>query len=167
MMKNVKIFRYLAYGLEILLLFILGTTPSLIPEIFGAAPCFLIALAVAVSVFESEIPSMVVGLFCGLLTDLGYSNSVGVFTITLTIVCFILGFCANNIITIRFWNVILIAFFVIAAAICLHFVFTYVVHGYDNMSVYFVNHYISRIVQTFLCVIPLFFLNKFIYSTLS
>ena len=167
MMKNMKFFRYLSFSLEIILLFILNTTPNFLPEVFGATPCLLLSLAMAIAVFESEVPAMFFGLFCGLLTDIGYSQGVGIFTVSMTIVCFALGFCANNIITIKFWNFMLISTVVIASVISLHFVFEYVLRGYSDMGVYYVNHYISRIVQTILCVIPLFFANKFIYSTLN
>ncbi len=167
MMKNMKFFRYLSYSLEIILLFILGTTPNLMPEIFGSTPCLLFSLAMAIAVFEAEVPAMFFGLVCGMLTDIGYSNSVGLFTVAMTIVCFALGFCANNVITIKFWNVMLISTLVISAVLSLHFVFEFVIKGYSDMGVYYVNHYISRIVQTILCVIPLFFANKFIYSTLN
>ncbi len=166
-MKNMKVYRYLAYSLEILLLFILGTTPSILPEIYGATPCLLVSLAITIAVFEHEVPAMVFGLVCGMLTDLGYSNSIGIYTVMLTIVCFVIGFCANNIITINFWNILLIALFVCGATISLHFVFEHLIHSYSDMGAYFVNHYISRIVQTFICVVPLFFVNKFIYSTLD
>lgn len=166
-MKNMKVYRYLAYSLEILLLFILGTTPLVMPEIYGATPCLLVALAITIAVFENEVPAMVFGLVCGMLTDLGYSNSIGVYTVMMTIVCFIIGFCANNIITINFWNILLIALVVCAVTISLHFVFELLIHSYSDMGAYFVNHYISRIVQTFICVIPLFFVNKFIYSTID
>lgn len=165
-MKNVKFFRYLAYSLEILLLFVLGTTPSLMPQIFGATPCLLVALALTIAVFESEVPAMIFGLVCGLLTDIGYSNSVGTFAISLTIVCFVLGFCANNFITANFYNVLLTAFVVVTALLSLHFLFTFVMAGYENAGVYYVNHYISRIVQTIICTAILYFINKFIYSTL-
>ena len=166
-MKNMKVYRYLAYSLEVLLLFILGTTPSILPEIYGSTPCLLVSLAITIAVFENEVPAMFFGLVCGMLTDLGYSNRIGVYTVLLTIVCFILGFCANNIISINFWNVLLIAFLVSSATISLHFVFEHLIHSLSDMGSYFVNHYISRMVQTFLCVIPLFFVNKFLYSTLD
>ena len=166
-MRNIKFFRYLAYSLEILLLFIFGTTPSLLPEIFGATPCLLVALAITIAVFESEVAAMVFGVICGVLTDLGFSNSIGTFTIALTIVCFILGFCANNIITANFWNVMLSAVVIITALLSLHFLFSVVISGYDNAGVYFVNHYISRILQTIICTALFYYMNKFIYETLS
>lgn len=166
-MSNVKFFRYLAYSLEILVLLVLGSTPSLFPEIFGATACILVALALTIAVFESEVPAMFFGVACGVLTDLGFSNSIGLFTISLTIVCFILGFCANNFITANFLNVMIMSVITITALLSLHFLFEIVIKGYDNAGVYFVNHYISRIVQTIVCTAILYFVNKFVYETLE
>lgn len=165
-MKNLTFFRFLAYSIEILLLFVLGATPSLMPEIFNATPCLLIALALTIAVFEDCIPAMFFGVACGVLTDLGFSNSIGTFTVTLTVVCFILGFCANNLITANFLNVMITSVIVITATLSLNFLFTFVVKGYTNAGVYFVNHYISRIVQTIICTAMLYFVNKFISDTL-
>lgn len=166
-MKHLSFFRYLAYSLEILLLFVLGSTPSLLPEIFGATPCLLLALSITIAVFENEIPAMIFGIACGVLLDLGYSNSIGTFTVTLAIVCFVLGFCANNIIAANFWNVMLSATVTITAVLSLHFLFVVVIAGVEHAGVYFVNHYISRIVQTILCTALLYFVNRFIHTTLN
>lgn len=166
-MKNVKFYRYLSYSIEILLLFVLGSTPNLLPQICKATPCLLVSLALAIAVFENELPAMFFGLICGALTDLGFSNSIGTFAIGLTVVCFIIGFCANNLIATNFWGVMITATVVIGALLSLHFLFVYVIKGYDNAAVYFVNHYISRIVQTILTTAVLYFVNKFIYTTLN
>lgn len=166
-MTKLKFFRYLAYSLEILLLFIFGTTPSLLPEIFGATPCLLVALAITISVFETEVSAMFFGIACGVLTDLGFSNSIGIFTITLAIVCFVLGFCANNIITANFLNVMISAVIIITALLSLHFLLSIVLSGYDNAGTYYVHHYISRIVQTIICTALFYFMNKFVYETLN
>lgn len=166
MMKKMIFYRYLFYSIEILVLFVLGTTPNLFPEFFGSKACLLVSVAIAISVFEHELPSMFFGLACGVLTDLGYSNSIGTFAIGLTIICFILGFCANNFITTNFYNVMLASILIIAALISLHFLFYYVFAGYENAGVYYVNHYISRIVQTFIFTIPIYFMNRFVYTTL-
>ena len=166
-MQNLKFFRYLAYSIEILVFFILGSTPSLFPEIFGATACLLVSIALTIAVFENEVPAMIFGVVCGALTDLGFSNSIGLFTISLTIICFLLGFCANNLIAANFYNVMFSAVFIITAILSLHFVFIFVVKGYDNASTYYINHYISRIVQTILCTAFFYFVNKFVYETLS
>lgn len=167
MEKSNSFFRYLAYAVEIILLFVLGTTPNLIPEIFGAKPCFLLCLAISVSVFEREIPSMIIGLICGLLLDYSYCGAIGTFTFALTVACFIIGYSTNNLITARFLSVLLLSFVVIAVIFFLHFVFTCLFSIGDNAWVYFKDHYISRIVLTFIFSPLLYFLNKYIYSVLG
>ena len=88
--------------MEIILLYVLGTTPNLLPEIFGAKPTLLLCVALTAAIFEREIPAMVIGMICGILTDLGYSNGIGLFTISLTVICFIVGYAANNLVVATF-----------------------------------------------------------------
>ena len=166
-MKKMTFFRYLCYSLEIIILFVLGTTPDFLSQISGSKACLLLPLALAIAVFEPELPAMFFGLSCGVLTDIGFSNSIGTFAIGLTIVCFIIGFCANNFVTATFLNVMLTSAVVITALLSIHFLFSYVIKGYDYAGIYYVNHYISRIVQSVLCTIPLYFMNRFVHSTLN
>ena len=79
--KANSFFRYLAYAVELILMFVLCTTPSLLPEIFGAKPALPICVALTAAVYEREIPSMILGMAAGIMTDLGFSNYIGVFTI--------------------------------------------------------------------------------------
>lgn len=167
MIRYVGFFRYLAYSIEILLMFILGATPRLLPDIFGAKPCLLIACAITIAVFEREIPSMIFGFLCGALTDFGYSNAIGAYTIAMVFVCFVLGYCANNLIMANVWNVMLSSLVAVFAVISVHFLVSYVMVGLPDAGMYFVDHYLSRILQTFVVTVLFYFLNKFIYSLLS
>lgn len=162
-----KVFRYFAYTLEIIVLYVLGATPKLLPEIFGAKPTLLVCAAVTIAVFEREIPAMIFGLFCGLLLDVGYAGTVGVFTVTLTAVCFLIGFLANNVIMATFPNFLICSALVTAVAFMLYFLFSYVWAGVPDAANYFKNHMISRMVQTFVFSIPFYFLNRFVYETLN
>ena len=64
---KLSFFRYLAYALEILIFCVLQDTPKLMPEIFGAKPLLLAALALSIAAFENKIPSLVFGALCGIL----------------------------------------------------------------------------------------------------
>lgn len=163
-MRNAKFFRYLAYSLEILVFFVLSCTPKFLPDIFGAKPSVLLAVGLTIAVNESEIPAMVFGLLCGLLTDLGFSTAVGTFAIGMTIVCFVIGYCANNLIGANFLNVMITCFVCVAAMMSIHFAF--VMSGYDGAGTYYLNHYVSRIIQTVVACAILYFVNKFVYLTL-
>ena len=162
-----KVFRYIAYTIEIIIIFILNSTPDLLPMIYNAKPCLVICVSLSIAVFEREIPSMVFGLLCGALIDLGFSNSIGLFTIALTIICFIIGYCSNNLLTANIITFLVCSLLVTVGLLSLNFYFSYAVLGYADGALYYKTYYISRIVQTFIFSIPFYFLNKFIYNTLS
>lgn len=72
--------RYLewtAYGLLILLAFILQTTPHLIPPIFGAKPLLMIPMTIAVAMFTGPVGGAAAGIACGLLWDLYSTRLLG------------------------------------------------------------------------------------------
>lgn len=165
--RSNSFFRYLAYALELILTFVLSTTPGLMPELFGAKPALLICVALTTAVFEREIPAMIIGMAAGILTDLGFSDSIGIFAISLTIICFVVGYAANNLIVAKFFNYLLYAVVAVGILFMLYFLVTFVIPGTENMWDYFTAHIVSRMVQTFLYSIPFYFINHFIYSTLS
>lgn len=160
-------FRYLAYTVELIMMFALCTTPSLLPEIFGAKPVLLICVALTAAVFEREIPAMILGMAAGIMTDLAYSNNIGVFTVTLTVICFIVGYAANNLIVATFLNYLLYAAVAVGILFMLYFLTRFIIAGEDGAWEYFTAHIISRAVQTFIFSIPFYFLNKFIYHSLG
>lgn len=165
--KSSSFFRYLAYAMEIVLLYVLGTTPELLPQLFGAKPTLLLSVALTAAIFEREIPAMIIGMICGALIDLGYSNSIGLFTIGLTVIGFFVGYAANNLIRATFPNFLLYAFVAVGGMFMLYYLFSFVLAGVDNSWDYFMNHLLSRAIQTFIWSIPIYFLNKFIYHTLG
>ena len=165
--RSNSFFRYLAYALELILTFILCTTPGILPEIFGAKPALVVCVALTAAVFEREIPAMIIGLAAGILTDLGYTDSIGTFAISLTIICFIVGYAVNNLIVAKFFNYLLYAFVAVGLLFMIYFLVIFVIPGVQDMWSYFTAHIISRMVQTFLYSIPFYFINHFIYSTLS
>lgn len=165
--KTNSFFRYLAYVIELILTFVISTTPRLLPELFGAKPVLLICVALTVAVFEREIPAMIFGLAAGLLADLSFTNSIGLFTITLTVICFIVGYAANNLIVAKFMNFLLYAAVAVGLIFMLYFLVRFVIPGVDDMWGYFKSHLISRMLQTYICSIPFYFLNRFIYDSLN
>ena len=165
--RTKSFFRYLAYIIELILMFVLGTTPGLLPELFGAKPALLVCVALTIAVFEREIPAMIFGMLAGILTDLGYSNSVGLFTISLTVICFIVGYAANNLIVAKFFNYLLYAAVTVGLLFMLYFLVRFVIPGTEEMWSYFTAHILSRMVQTFVFSIPFYIINRFIYDSLS
>ena len=160
-------FRYLAYALEMVLMFVLCTTPGIMPNLFGAKPALLVCVALTIAVFEREIPAMIFGMTAGVLTDLGYSDSIGLFTISLTVICFIVGYAANNLIVAKFLNYLLYAAVAVGLLYMLYFLVRFIIPGAEEPWSYFTGHILSRMIQTFVFSIPFYFINKFIYSSLN
>jgi len=96
-----------------------------------------------------------------------YNDWSGCGTISLTMVCFVVGYAANNLIVATFLNYLLYAFFAVGGLFMLYFLVRFVIPGVENMWGYFTQHLVSRMVQTFLFSIAIYFLNRFIYFTLS
>lgn len=165
--RATSVFRYLAYAMEIVVAFVLGDTPGLLPDIYGAKPTLLLCVALTAAIFEREIPAMVIGAVTGALIDLGYTNSIGLFTITLTVLCFIVGYAANNLVMATFLNFLLYAALAVGGIFMLYFLVRFVWGGVEDRWAYFGAHLGSRMVQTYLFSIPFYFLNKYIYATLG
>ncbi len=167
MEKKLTVLRYISYSFEILILYILQGTPSLIPEIFGGKPVLLICVALTFAAFEKELPAMFFGLACGIMCDLGISNTIGYFSVILTAVCYFEALLFKSVIVKNFFNTMLYCLCGCATIICFYFLIFYIFRGYGNAFYYFLNHYVSRIVYTFLCCIPVYFINKFLYTQIS
>lgn len=159
-------FRYLAYTLEIIIAYVLIGTPQLMPQIFGAKPCVLLCIAVTIALFEKETVAMIFGLVCGLLTDIGYANNFCFFAVFMMVLCFFIAFFAENIMVTNLLVALGIGFIVILLTLCVQFLFTYLFKGYDNAGIYFVKHYIPKILYT-TAFIPVFYgLNRLITNCL-
>lgn len=159
-------FKYLAYSLEIVILYVLQDTPRLIPQIFGGKPLLLVVLAISIAAKENQIPSIVFGAVCGVLTDIS-GGGIGYFGIMLTLVCFFEAELFKKYIVSSFWTVFLYAVSASTVLVGLYFVIFRLIAGVEGAGGLFVSHYLSRMAYTAVCVIPLYFLNGFLYRTLS
>ncbi len=166
-MDNFRAVKYIAFSIEILLVFIVQDTPYLLPEVFGGKAVLLVPTALSIAIFEDEIPSVLFGALCGMLIDSGYSGPVGFYAIALSLICYTVSFLMANRIRTNMLTVMIVAFVSIPVLLLLQFVFYYVFADYDHAFEFFVKHYISRIIYT-LVFVPVFYkLNKFIAVRLS
>ena len=166
MERRYTAFRYLAYSLEILLLFILQSTPRLLPEIFGSKPLLLIPAVLLISFMESEVPAMFFGLAGGLMLDFSYGDNIGFYTFFLTVICFFVSLIYRDNFVVSFVNAAAFMSVICAGLLILYFLFFYVFAGKGDALYYFVHHYISRILYTIVCGMLLYFLNKFLFKNL-
>lgn len=161
-MDRFRVVKYTAYALEILIIYIIQSTPNLVLEVFGGKPILLVPVAITIAVFEKEIPAIVFGVICGLITDMGYSGAVGYYGIMLAIVCFTVSNLMGNYIRTNLLTIMLIATISIPVIIFLQFAFYYIFVGYTDVWAFFANHYISRIIYTWAFTPVFYFFNRFI-----
>ena len=68
------VLRYVVLSVLLLLLWLLQSTPKLLPELFGAKPFLLLAAALAFSACSKPVPSVIIGAVCGMLADISALN---------------------------------------------------------------------------------------------
>ena len=162
-----KLLRHLAYYLEILIIFILSGTPQLMPSILGIKPVLLLPVALTIAVFESEIPAMIYGCVCGVLLDVGFTGEIGYYTVVLTILSFVLGYCASNFFVTNFLNAMVIGISSVVALLLVHFFIFSICTGDPQAGTHFIRHYLIRIFYT-LIFLPLFFwFNRLFITTMK
>lgn len=160
MEQRFKILRYILYGIELLVLFILQGTPNLIPELFGGKPNLLFPAVLTISMFEPKLPALFFGLAGGLLTDIGNGGIIGFFAIISVIFCYFTSHLTSEIIRTSLLTAMIITLIAIPITIGLHFLFFYILPGYGEVGYFFINHYLSRILYTIVITPILYFINR-------
>ncbi len=164
---RLKFLRFFAYGLEIVILYVLSGIPGFLPSFSGNKPVLLIPVALTIAVFESEIPSMIIGTICGMLLDIGFTASIGYYTLALTVICFVIGYCARNFFVTNFTNAMIIGALTTLALLLVHFVIFTVFAKTPDAALYFLKHYLLRIIYTLIFLPPLFYFNRLFCSSMK
>lgn len=162
-MKGSRVFfRYLAFALEITLLWVLQSTPKLMPEILHAKPLLLLAAALSFAVCEDVVPSVILGAVCGVLADLSAGGTVGYFAVAFTLVCFAQASLLDTYLNRNALTCSVLSLGSVVAVLGLYFVFFKLFAGIPDSGTLFVGHYLPRMGYTFLTFFPLYFLNRFL-----
>lgn len=101
---NGRTLKYIVYGVEIFLVYILQSTPSLLPEFFGEKPMLLTVCAVSIALFEGDVIGMWFGLGAGVMLDIGSTAPFGFYGLVHLAVCFgcgalVMYVMRNNVVT--------------------------------------------------------------------
>ena len=96
--------KWVIYSLELFIIYILQSTPGLIPAIYGEKPMLVVMCAVSIAIFEGDVVGMWFGMGAGLLLDVGSTAPFGFYGLLLLIICFVSGLLVitlmrNNLIT--------------------------------------------------------------------
>ncbi len=160
MEKRYKLFRYFAYVIEIVIVFIVQETPGLIPSVFGARPVLLIPVALSIAMFETETAGMGFGLFCGLLIDFGFGSTLGFHGLFLAVMCYIIGLMIVNLLRTNVVTAIFVAAAALAVIFLLQWLFFFVFKGYSDSSYVLLTHYIPKYGYTLVLTPILYYFNR-------
>ncbi len=154
-----KLIRYLAYVLELLVLFMLQETPGLLPSIFGARPVLLFPAVVAIAMLEPEVPALLFGVVGGLFCDFGLSGMLGFHALVLGVLCFFISlvirtYLQNNMATAILTGVWSLGLVVLAQWFFLYF------FQYSYPAYALTHHYLPKYFYTLLFLPLLYLLNR-------
>lgn len=156
-------FRYLAFSAEILLLWLLQSTPKLLPELPGGKPFLLLSAALSFSACCAPVPSVILGAVCGVLADISSGGTVGWFSVTFTLVCFAQSSLLGTYLNRNALSSAVLSLGSAAAVLGGYFLFFRLFAGWQGCGELFVFRYLPRIAYTALAFLPLYALNSLIY----
>lgn len=160
-MKNhTRFFRYLAYTLEIFVLFLLESTPNLIPELWGIKPTLLIPAALMIALFEKETTAMWFGVVCGLLADFSHSTVLGFFALLLAVSGYVFSELVTNLFKTNLFTALLLGAAAVTAIFLLQWFFFYVCAGHGQVFYALWRHYLPRALYTAVTLPVAYYFNR-------
>ena len=154
-----KVIRYLAYTLEILVLFMIQETPGLLPSIFGVRPVLLFPAVMSIAMFETEVPALAFGVLGGLLCDYGFSGMLGFHALVLGVLCFFISLLVRVYFQINLVTAILTGVWSIGLTVCAQWFFLYFFQ-YSHPAYAFTHHYLPKYCYTLLFLPLVYLLNR-------
>ncbi|WP_099206024.1 rod shape-determining protein MreD [Scatolibacter rhodanostii] len=157
--------RFVAYSLEIILLYALQDSPWLFPPIFGVRPILMIPAAVTIAMVEKETPAMSFGIFTGLLMDFSASAGLGFFASVLAVLCFVISRMSSTILRVNMMSAVVSGLWATVVAVFLGWLFRYVLKGYSSAGYVALHNYLPVCFYTLLLLPLIFYINRGIART--
>lgn len=159
-MNHFKILRYIAYTIEILVLFILQQTPGIIPSIYGILPTLLIPAICSIAMFESPLCSLFYGVLGGFLLDYSKNCIFGFHALLCGLIYFTVSFLVQDVFRNSFLTALLMSLITITLVLSLQWLFFYVLKGYSSIGYALYRHYLPAILYSFVPVPLLYYFNR-------
>ena len=154
-----RLIRYLAYTLELLVLFMVQETPGLLPAVAGVRPVLLLPAAVAIAMFEEEVPALAFGIVAGLLCDFGFSRVLGFHALVLGALCFFVSLLVRTRMQANLVTAALNGAWALALTLGVQWLFFYYFR-YSQPGFAFRSHYLPKYLYTLLFIPLLYLLNR-------
>lgn len=160
------ILRYAVLAVLLLLLWLLQSTPKLMPELFGAKPFLLLAAALAFSACSKPVPSVIIGAVCGVLSDIAAGGGVGFFSVTFVLVCFAQASVLGTYLNRNLLTAAVLSAGSVAAVLSLYCLLFRIIPGADGGSLY-LTAYLPRMLCTLIAFVPLYGLMNLITKKIN
>lgn len=160
MENRYRFIRYFAYALELLILYMIQQTPGFLPYLLGARPILIIPAALAIAMFEPELPAMGFGIFGGLLIDFGIGAALGFHGILLGVACYVISALSANLLRTNLLTSFLVNTIALLGIVVLQWLFYYVLYEYEYPTYALIHHYLPRILYSLVLTPITFYFNR-------
>ncbi len=154
-----RLIRYLAYVLELLVLFMLQETPGLMPAILGVRPVLILPAVITIAMFEEELPAMAFGIVGGLFCDFGLSGILGFHALVLAVLCSFVSVISRVYLQVNLLNAVFSGLWTVGLTLVAQWFFLYY-FSYSMPEYAFVHHYLPKYFYTMLFIPLLYLLNR-------
>ena len=166
-MASNRMIRWIFYGIEFILRYMLQTTPGLVPEIAGVRPLLLIPAALSVAMFEGDLGGMAAGIVAGLFLDLSGGEVLGFYAALLAVFGFILGSMTMELFRTNLLLMSLATLVTVPAVLTLQWLVFYLLPGYAGGAYVYRMHYLPEMIYTVVLAPLVYALNRMIALRLS
>lgn len=163
---NLRIFRYIAYAIEIILLSVLQSTPNLLPELFGVKPLLTVSAALSFAAVENPAAAVVLGAVCGAAIDLA-GGGIGFYSVALTLVCCGISYLLSTRYRANIFSLLLLSLAAVPLVLGAYFLIFRLMARVEGSGALFVTRWLPRMALTFICVPAPYFLNKVLFNVLT
>ncbi|MCI1966086.1 MAG: rod shape-determining protein MreD [Oscillospiraceae bacterium] len=157
---KLKVIRFFAYALELLVLFVLQETPGLIPSVQSVRPLLVLPAALTIALFEGETAAMAFGLAGGLLIDFGFGTVLGFHALFLAVGCYFISLVAANLFQTNFFSALLLTAVAAAGIFLLQWLFFFVLRGYAHSGYALLFHYLPFFCYTTVMMPLIYYFNR-------
>jgi cell shape-determining protein MreD len=159
--RRFAITRWSIFTVIIWLVFIFMTTGS------GIKPNILLPLALCISMSEDSLVSAVVGILCGLLSDIAAGNLTGSTALVLLIGCVCVSLLFTHFLRQNLLNYSVLTLLYSAVHFFLDYFFSYFIWGYDSEHILLIRYIIPEFVLTILSLFAVYPVIKTVRKRLT
>lgn len=150
------VFKWTVYVVLFLLIYVFQTSVSLI-EVFSIKPMLLVPAAVCLAIHENEFAGGIMGVFAGLLCDLGGGELFGFNALILLVCCVASSMVVQYLMKPNLFTALVLGAGTLLIRGMLDYLFFYVMWNYEGSTHILVRYILPTILYS-LIVLPLFYL---------